>query len=72
MTGMWALVIFRRASMDFISGYRIQGKFFVFQVLLKEEKNFYVLMNKFNFYKLNLVFLRSLYLSSSYFLKINL
>jgi len=34
MTGMWALVIFRRASMDFISGYRIQGKFFVFQMVL--------------------------------------
>jgi len=34
MTGMWALVIFRRASMDFISGYRIQGKFLVFQMVL--------------------------------------
>lgn len=34
MTGMWALVIFRKASNDFIGSYRISGKFFVFQMVL--------------------------------------
>lgn len=34
MTGMWALVIFRKASTDFIGSYKIAGKFFIFQMVL--------------------------------------
>nr|CAB3264590.1 organic solute transporter subunit alpha-like [Phallusia mammillata] len=34
LSGMWALVIFRRASGDFISRFRVTAKFFTFQMVL--------------------------------------